>query len=268
MTGLKHQTPRIVGGDIDGLSDGDVAQTREFAKHKRRALAFGQGEDVSSQLGDVLTGFDLLGHRAVPGRIDIGERHRGGGACPDEADGAVVDDAVKPRAHRKIASAGSQRLIGVHHRVLKRLLRILGVSQDGQAVAIKVIAVALVDDLERTGVSGRDKPRERGVGEHLKGARPGGGGGWLGWHKRLRMRQTDSKPTLRKMRATVNGPLQQKLAQIRRVAAFGRAGTSLGRGALPGMIGRTCPCRRGGRVVRGAEIVGLAGPQVGRCPRG
>jgi hypothetical protein len=106
LAGLKHQTPCVVGGNVNSLGDCDVTQTRKLTKHKCRTLALGKGEDVLPKLRKLFTGFDLVGHRARLDGVDIGQRHRGGGSRADEADGAVVDDAVKPRAHRQIAGAG------------------------------------------------------------------------------------------------------------------------------------------------------------------
>lgn len=137
--------------DRQGLGDLRHREARELSHQQCRALALGEGAQVRKQARKP---FALL--QCALWNIVLGG-DQGGLEDPDilasapaqKADRLVVDDPEQPGSDGEIALADAKRDERARHRVLKHVLRLLGVAQDRAAVAEERLVMALVELGER-----------------------------------------------------------------------------------------------------------------------
>ena len=134
-------------GCVERLRDLGVAQAAQLAHDQRAPLTVRQSVEVGDELTQPLARLGLRVRRRLRRLRQRGIDERGPAA--QDRDRFVVGDAVEPWPERDPPLLVGQRSQGGLHRVLERVLRLVGIGQDGAAEAIELLVIAPEDRLER-----------------------------------------------------------------------------------------------------------------------
>ncbi len=129
------------------LGDLVVRKPAELAQHQCRALTLGQPRKVHLELTQRFPlGVTFLGRRR---RGQLLHQLRRLPALAHQVDAFVVRHTEQPRPQLEVAFLRGQCPVGLDHRVLQRVLRVLLVAQDREAVAVQLLVMAVVQLGER-----------------------------------------------------------------------------------------------------------------------
>ncbi len=155
----------LVGADTQQSADLGVAETVQLSENQRRSLVLRQLDQGREHLTEVLP---LLHLRRKVHKIPVRRRRLAdlgdGLALAKDAQAGVASDREQPRAHIDQALVCEQCPVSGCESRLNRILGIVSGAEHVAAEGQQLVAMAVVEDLERSRIAATDKRHKSVIG--------------------------------------------------------------------------------------------------------